>query len=33
MLKGRNFTYYPKRQHLKVSGLPPKGWDDLTTKT
>ena len=32
MLKGRSFVYYPKRKFIKISGLPPKGWDDLTNK-
>ena len=30
MLKGRSFVYYPKRKFIKVTGLPPKGWEELT---
>lgn len=30
MLKGRGYTYFPKKQFIRITGLPPQGWDDLT---
>lgn len=32
MLENRNYTYFPKLEHVKIEGLPPEGWDDMTTE-
>lgn len=31
MLDDRSFEYFPKLKFIKIEGLPPQGWDDLTT--
>lgn len=32
MLKDRTYTYFPKLKHVKIEGLPPEGWDEMTTE-
>ena len=32
MSKDSGYEYFPKLKFIKIKGLPPKGWDDLTTK-
>lgn len=32
MLKGRNFEYYTNLKKMKISGTPPKQWENLTSE-
>lgn len=32
MLENRDMEYFPKMKRLEISGLPPEGWDELTTE-
>ena len=32
MLKGKGYEYFPKLKFIKIEGLPPEKWDDLTTE-
>ena len=32
MLKGKGYEYFPKLKFIKIKGLPPEGWDNLTTE-
>ncbi len=32
MLEGRSFEYFPNLKLIKIKGLPPEGWYDLTTE-
>ena len=32
MLEDRGYEYFAKLKFVKIKGLPPKGWDDLTTE-
>lgn len=32
MLKDRGYEYFPKLKFIKIKGLPPEKWDDLTTE-
>ena len=32
MLKDRGYEYFAKLKLVKIKGLPPEGWDDLTTE-
>lgn len=32
MLEDRKVEYFPKLDLIKISGLPPEGWDDMTTE-
>ena len=32
MLGERNYKWIPTKGYIKIDGLPPDGWDDLTTE-
>lgn len=32
MLEDRKVEYFPNLGFIKISGLPPEGWDDMTTE-
>ena len=32
MLENINYEYFAKLKFVKIKGLPPEGWDDLTTE-
>lgn len=32
MLKGRSYEYFIRLGAIKISGLPPEGWEELSTE-
>lgn len=32
MLNGRMFEYFPKLKFIRINGLPPNGWEDLSSE-